>query len=207
MTNVFNIVFLSHEHVFVSFDCMTCVHTVILCEFNFLYCCVWLYLCLPYSILKSWKGSLILDATVKRLFDYTFSLVKFFSFITHQRSIAKRGWCSAASVCQCVSVFVHTITSEWLNVGWSNLSVRYIVQKSRPNSKVKVTRDIKRKTAELSPLTVHSMVCAIAGPYAATAWPPGGNGLRRWENQRMLSSYYFYSFNAKLASYWLVYDI
>jgi len=40
MTNVFNIVFLSHEHVFVSFDCMTCVHTVILCEFNFLYCFV-----------------------------------------------------------------------------------------------------------------------------------------------------------------------
>jgi len=40
MTSVFNIEFLSHAHVFVSFDCMTCVHTVTLCEFNFLYCFV-----------------------------------------------------------------------------------------------------------------------------------------------------------------------
>jgi len=41
---------------------------------------------------------------------------------------------SAASVCQ----FVRTISSERLNVGRSNLAVRYIIQKSRPSSKVKV---------------------------------------------------------------------
>jgi len=60
-------------------------------------------------------------------------------------------------------------------------------------SKVKVTRDKNRKTAESSPLTVHSRACAVGRTqYAATddtiAWPPGGDGLRRWENQCMLSS-------------------
>jgi len=55
-----------------------------------------------------------------------------------------------------VSMFVCTITSKRLNVGRSNLTVRYIVQKSLPSSKVKVkvnvTRHKKRKTAEPSPV-------------------------------------------------------
>ena len=61
-------------------------------------------------------------------------------------------------------------------------------------SKVKVTRDKKqRKTAESSPLTMHSRACAVGRTQQAAtddtiAWPPGGDGLRRWENQRMLSS-------------------
>jgi len=47
---------------------------------------------------------------------------------------------SVASVCLSVYVclFVRTITSERLNVGRSNLAVRYVVQKSHPSSKVKV---------------------------------------------------------------------
>jgi len=40
---------------------------------------------------------------------------------------------------------------------------RYILQKSCPSSKVKVTRDKKRKTAESSPLTMHSKACTIGG--------------------------------------------
>ena len=62
-------------------------------------------------------------------------------------------------------------------------------------SKVKVTRDKKRKTAESSPLIMHSRACAVARPYAARSntryhcVPPGGDKLRRRENQRMLSSY------------------
>jgi len=46
---------------------------------------------------------------------------------------------SAASVCHCqyVCLFVRTIPSEQLNVGWSNLAVMCIVQKSRPSSNVK----------------------------------------------------------------------
>jgi len=65
-------------------------------------------------------------------------------------------------------------------------------------SKVKVTRDKKRekKTAEPSPLTMHSKACAdcaVGGmqqsaTYDTIAWTPGGDGLRRWENERMLSS-------------------
>jgi len=49
---------------------------------------------------------------------------------------------SAASVCQCVcqfvSMFVRAIISERLNIGRSNMAVRYTVQKSRPSSTVKV---------------------------------------------------------------------
>jgi len=54
-------------------------------------------------------------------------------------------------------------------------------------------RDKERRTAESSPLTVHSKACAVGGTQKAATddtipWPPGGDRLRRWENQRMLSS-------------------
>jgi len=60
-------------------------------------------------------------------------------------------------------------------------------------SKVKVTWTKIQKTAESSPLTVHSKACAVgvtqqAATDDAIAWLPGGDGLCRWENQRMLSS-------------------
>jgi len=50
-----------------------------------------------------------------------------------------------------------------------------------------------KKTAESSPLTVHSKACAVgvtqqAATDDAIAWLPSGDGLCRWENQRMLSS-------------------
>ena len=46
-------------------------------------------------------------------------------------------------------------------------------------------------------MTVYSSACAVARPYAARSnrryhyhcVPPGGDELRRWENQRMLSSF------------------
>ena len=69
-----------------------------------------------------------------------------------------------------------------------------IVQKSHPSFKVKVTRDKKKqKSAESSPLTVHSTTCAVGCmQQAATGdtivWPPRGDGLCRWENQHLLSS-------------------
>jgi len=79
---------------------------------------------------------------------------------------------SLASVCWFVCLFVRTITSERLNVGQSNLTFSYTVQKSRPSSKVKVKGQNsrspgakKRKTAESSPLTMHSRACAVARPY------------------------------------------
>jgi len=70
----------------------------------------------------------------------------------------------------CVCQFVRMITSERINVGRSNLAVRYIVvQKSRPSSKVKGQghQGQKRKTAESSPLTMHSKACVIARPCMA----------------------------------------
>jgi len=49
----------------------------------------------------------------------------------------------------------------------------------------------KQKTAE----TMHSKACTVGGTQQAAtddtiAWPPRGEGLRRWENQRMLSSFH-----------------
>ena len=72
-------------------------------------------------------------------------------------------------------------------------------------SKVKVSRD-KRKTAESSPLTVHSRACAVGRTQQAAtddtiAWPPGGDGLRRWENQRMLSSCHLKPFYTQYIGY------
>jgi len=96
---------------------------------------------------------------------------------------------SAASVCLSVCLFV---------------CPHDLARVRRSTSKVKVTRDKKRKTGVNPTLTMHSRACAVARPYtpqAATddtiAWPPWGDGLRRWENQRMLSSifvFYFISF-------------
>jgi len=127
--------------------------------------------------------------------------------------------CLSVCVCVCVCQFVRTVTSERLNTGRSNLAVRYIVQKilapvRRSRSKVKVTRNKKkRKTAESSPLTMHSMECAVAKPYTQHATrsnrryhcvPSGGDGLRRWEKSTrclviiyfrpVVSSFFFLSF-------------
>jgi len=41
-------------------------------------------------------------------------------------------------LCQSLCLFVHTITSERLNIGRWNLAIRCIVQKSRPSSNVNV---------------------------------------------------------------------
>jgi len=43
-----------------------------------------------------------------------------------------------------------------------------LYKKSHPSSKVQVTRDKKRKTAESSPLTMHSRMCAVARPHACS---------------------------------------
>jgi len=91
------------------------------------------------------------------------------------------------------------ITSERLNLGRSNLAVRYIVQKSRRSSKVKI-KGQGHQGQKIEKLLSHPHWQCIVGrvPWlgrtqqAAThdtiAWPPRGDGLRRWENQRMLSS-------------------
>jgi len=99
--------------------------------------------------------------------------------------------------CQCVKIWPHgnfrmtkrrTIKlGDW--VQWSKISPEFEGQGQR--SKVTVTRDKKLKAVELS----------IARPYAvlSNGWyhcvPPGGDGLRRWENQRMLSSFVSVFFN------------
>jgi len=67
--------------------------------------------------------------------EYSVAYRQAVKFVTHRRSVAKRGGCFQQRLF--VSVFVCTITSEQLNVGRSNLAVRCSVQKSRPSLKVK----------------------------------------------------------------------
>jgi len=95
-----------------------------------------------------------------------------------------------------LSVFVRTITSERLNAGWRNLAVRCTVQKSRASSKAKVKcqgyqGQKWKKNCWVIP-TDNVYYSVRRRPYAvaddAIAWPPRGDRLRRWENQRMLSS-------------------
>jgi len=103
-------------------------------------------------------------------------------------------------VCQCVCPHDNSRTTKRRTiklrglVHCTKISSEFEGQDQR--SKVKVTRDKKeRKAAESSPLTMHSRACAVARPHAARSnrryhcVPPEGDGLRRWENQRMLSSY------------------
>ena len=52
--------------------------------------------------------------------------------ITHWHIIAELVGCFQRRLF--ISLFVNTITSEWLNVGWWNLAVRCTVHKSRPSS-------------------------------------------------------------------------
>ena len=119
--------------------------------------------------------------------------------VTHRRSVAKRGGCFQRRlfVCQCVSVFVRTITSERLNVGRSNwrLGTLYnnlaVIRMSRSKVKGHGHQGQKKRKllSHISPLTMHSRACVVGRTQQAatddtTAWPPGVDGLRRWENQR-----------------------
>ena len=93
------------------------------------------------------------------------------------RSIAEPGGCFLwhLFVSLFLCLFVNTITSERLNIGWWNLAVRCIVQKSRPSSNVEVKGQRsrtpgteKRKTAESSPLTMHGKARRVCcRPYPA----------------------------------------
>jgi len=52
----------------------------------------------------------------------------------------------------------------------------------------------RKKTDESFALTMHSKACAVGGTQQAAtdgtiAWPSGGDGLRRWENQLILSNF------------------
>ena len=82
----------------------------------------------------------------------------------------------------------------------TKISPVFVFGGQRSNVKGQGNRGQKRKTAESSPLTVHSKACAVGRKQQAAtddtiAWPPGGDGLRRWENQRMQSSCWLLSFS------------
>jgi len=71
-----------------------------------------------------------------------------------------------------VSMFVRMITSKRLNVGPSNLAVRYVVQKSHPSLKVKVKDQAHQgqKKTKNCWLTMRTRACAVARPYRQTIW-------------------------------------
>ena len=100
--------------------------------------------------------------------------------------------CVCLFVCQFVSMFVRMITSERLNVGRSNLSVRHIVQKSRPSLKVRIKgqghQEQKTKNFWVTPIAIGRSLHAARSNRRYHCVPPGSDGLRRWENQHMMSS-------------------
>ena len=99
----------------------------------------------------------------------------------------------AVSVC----LFVRTIPSERLNIGWWNLAVRCVVQKSRPSSKVKVKG--QGYQGQKNEKVRHFFSGAVLGGASCVI----RQFLRRWENQRVLSSYaisYFISVIIKSSS-------
>jgi len=105
------------------------------------------------------------------------------------------------SVCQFVCLFVGTLTAEWLNVGRWNLAVRCNVQKSRPSlnlgSKVKGQGYCAvRSGDQCTPIRCnrgrHYDVTASMTSHQSQIRQSTGfaiKRLRRWENQRMLSSF------------------
>ena len=132
------------------------------------------------------------------------------SIFTHRHSIAECGgcfqWCLSVClfVCQCVCPHDNFRTTKRRTIklgGYvhcTKISPEFECQGQR--SKVMVTSNKKRKTAESSTLTMHSMTCTIGGTQQAAtddtiAWPFGGDRLCQWENQHMLSSYLHYNFS------------
>jgi len=68
------------------------------------------------------------------------SFMEYIDVFAHHRSVAKRGGCFQRHLFVC-----RRDNCERLNIGRSNLAVSSDVQKSRPSSKVKVTRDKKNE--------------------------------------------------------------
>jgi len=113
-----------------------------------------------------------------------FNVIRRLIFI-HRRRWAERdgGFQRRLFVCLFVSLFVNTITSERLNTVWWNLAVRCIVQKSRSSSSVKI-----KGQRSGSPGTKNQKVRHFVRESSFGAWS-SASSIRRWENQRMLSSY------------------
>jgi len=64
----------------------------------------------------------------------------------------------------------------------------------------------EKKPAESSPYTMRSRVCVVCRTQQAAtddsiAWPPRGDGLGLWENQRILSSFIVFPSDLVFAEY------
>jgi len=85
--------------------------------------------------------------------------IKLINFYSPAKRSEARWMFSVASVCLSMCLCICTITSERLNIGWSNLAVRCIVQKSCPSSNVKVKgqghKGQKMRIALLMPLSAY----------------------------------------------------
>ena len=95
--------------------------------------------------------------------------------------VAKRGGCFQRRLfvcqcdCVCLSVCPHdnfrTTKRRTIKLGDQVhcIKVSHEFEGQGQKSKVKVTRDKKRKIAESSPLTMHSRACDVARPYATNS--------------------------------------
>jgi len=94
------------------------------------------------------------------------------TIFTHQRSEVDVFSGVCLSVCLAVCLFVNMITFERLNVGWWNLTLRCIVQKSHPRSNLEVKGQRSRtpgtKNENLS--YPHWQWIVRRAPYGVTGW-------------------------------------
>jgi len=101
--------------------------------------------------------------------------------VTCRHSVAK--WGGIFQQCLSVCLFVRTITYEQLNVGWRNLAIRCIVQRSRPGSnlgvKARIHQGQKTKKCRIfSGVVLWGAI--LCDTLARLHW---------WENQCMLPSF------------------
>ena len=101
---------------------------------------------------------------ISQCFSWTIARFVKYAEVTQRRSVAKSVGYLQRRLTVCL--FVNTIASERVNIGWWNLGGRCIVQKSRPSSNLRV----------------------IALPWVHIP-QKCGVGLQRWENQHRLSSF------------------
>ena len=133
------------------------------------------------------------------------TVCRYYGLITHRRSLGKRGGRFQRRLFVCHYVCMHdnfeTTKRRTIKLGGQVHCTKISPEFEGQDQTSTSPRTKKRKTAESSLLTMHSRACALARRYAARSnrryhgVPLGGDGLRRWENQRTLSSFVLILYN------------
>ena len=113
---------------------------------------------------------------------------------TQRRSVAKNVGCFQRRLFVCVCLFVNTITSERVNIGWWNLGSRCTAQKISAEFEFGVIAPPRRgvQPPKCGVLLSHDVIKAMRSDETSHRTHRAHRTcvrLRRWENQRRLSSF------------------